>query len=99
MPERMAAAVNHGPGDYCLEEVAPPHAEPGEVVIRMEVAGVCGSDAKCHAGASQCSGRVGPAGEGASNTRPRVLRHRRRSGGAWSRGARRGAGRPAGRPP
>ena len=51
MPESMAAVVNHGPGDYRLEEVPLPHVRPGEVVVQVEGAGICGSDAKCHAGA------------------------------------------------
>ena len=38
MPERMAAVVNHGPEHDRLEEVARPHAGPGEVVIQVEAA-------------------------------------------------------------
>jgi D-arabinose 1-dehydrogenase-like Zn-dependent alcohol dehydrogenase len=60
MPESMAAVVNHGPGDYRLEEVPRPHARPGEVVIQVEAAGVCGSDAKCHAGAAMLWGGPDP---------------------------------------
>jgi L-iditol 2-dehydrogenase len=60
MPESMAAVVNHGPGDYRLEEVPRPHARPGEVVIRVDAAGVCGSDAKCHAGAEMFWGGRDP---------------------------------------
>lgn len=50
MPEMMRAVVNHGPGDYRLEEVPRPGAAPGEVIIRVEAAGICGSDGKCYAG-------------------------------------------------
>lgn len=46
----MQAVINHGPHDYRLEDVPRPEAGPGEVVIRVEAAGICGSDGKCHAG-------------------------------------------------
>lgn len=51
LPEKMKAVVTHGPGDYRLEEVLTPRAEPGEVVIRVEACGVCAGDVKCHDGA------------------------------------------------
>lgn len=51
LPGTMRAVVCHGPQDYRLEEVPTPAPEPGEVVIRIEAAGVCASDVKCWAGA------------------------------------------------
>lgn len=50
MGETMQAVVNHGPGDYRIERVPVPEAGPGEVVLQIEAAGVCGSDGKCFAG-------------------------------------------------
>lgn len=40
----MKAAVLHGVNDLRWEEVATPRAGPGEVVIRVRAAGICGSD-------------------------------------------------------
>ena len=36
----------HGPGDLRLEEVPDPHAGPGELVVRVDVALTCATDAK-----------------------------------------------------
>ncbi|HIA65639.1 TPA: erythritol/L-threitol dehydrogenase [Candidatus Poribacteria bacterium] len=51
LPKTMPAVVCHGPYDYRLEEVPVPEAELGEVVIQVEVCGVCASDMKCYTGA------------------------------------------------
>jgi threonine dehydrogenase-like Zn-dependent dehydrogenase len=51
LPDRMLSVVTHGPEDYRLEEIATPTAGPGEVLIRVEAAGVCAGDAKCFYGA------------------------------------------------
>lgn len=51
LPKTMKAVVIHGPEDYRLEEVPVPQAGPGEVVIRVDHAGVCASDMKCFYGA------------------------------------------------
>jgi threonine dehydrogenase-like Zn-dependent dehydrogenase len=51
LPKTMRAVVCHGPEDYRMEEVPAPTAGPGEVVIRVEAAGVCASDVKCYTGA------------------------------------------------
>lgn len=48
--DTMQAVVNHGPRDYRLTTVPRPQAGPGEAVIRVDAAGICGSDGKCHAG-------------------------------------------------
>lgn len=46
----MTAVRNYGSRDYRLETVAKPSAGPGEVVIRVDASGICGSDGKCFAG-------------------------------------------------
>lgn len=50
MSDTMTAVVNHGPEDYRLETVPRPHAGPGEVIIKVDAAGICGSDGKCYTG-------------------------------------------------
>ncbi len=40
----MRAVVAHGAGDLRIEEVPDPEPGPGEVLIRMEWGGICGSD-------------------------------------------------------
>jgi (R,R)-butanediol dehydrogenase/meso-butanediol dehydrogenase/diacetyl reductase len=42
---RMRAAVYHGKHDVRLEEVEAPSPGPGEVLLRVETVGVCGTDA------------------------------------------------------
>jgi threonine dehydrogenase-like Zn-dependent dehydrogenase len=51
LPTIMRGIVCHGPEDYRLEEVPVPQAGSGEIVIRVEAAGICASDAKCFSGA------------------------------------------------
>ncbi|MGH3665524.1 MAG: alcohol dehydrogenase catalytic domain-containing protein [Egibacteraceae bacterium] len=60
MTETMRAVVNHGPLDYRLENVPRPSAGPGEVVIRVDAAGICGSDGKCYAGGDMFWGGAEP---------------------------------------
>lgn len=60
MRRTMRAVVNHGPRDYRLEEVVRPQAGPGEVIIRVDAAGICGSDGKCHAGGEMFWGGATP---------------------------------------
>ncbi|MFC5947456.1 zinc-binding dehydrogenase [Pseudonocardia lutea] len=43
--EAMRAVVLHARGDLRVEERARPHPGPGEVLLRVTAAGVCGSDA------------------------------------------------------
>jgi L-iditol 2-dehydrogenase len=44
LPDTMTAAVLHGPDDLRVDEVAVPAAGPDEVVIKVEVCGICGTD-------------------------------------------------------
>lgn len=46
MAERMRAAVLRGKEDLRIEEVARPHAAPGELILRVEAALTCGTDLK-----------------------------------------------------
>src|SRR3990170_7040734 len=40
----MLAARFHGPRDIRIEEVADPEPGPGEAVVRVRAAGICGGD-------------------------------------------------------
>ncbi len=40
----MKAYVLHGVGDYRYEEVSMPKADPGTVLVKVKVVGICGSD-------------------------------------------------------
>jgi threonine dehydrogenase-like Zn-dependent dehydrogenase len=42
--DTMRAAVFHAPNDIRVEEVARPHAGPGEAVIRVTLTTICGTD-------------------------------------------------------
>jgi len=44
IPERMRAAVLYAPGDLRVERVPVPEPGEGEVLVRVGVCGVCGSD-------------------------------------------------------
>ena len=46
MPLRMTAAVLHGAGDLRVEARAVPEPGPGEVLLRVNVASICGTDLK-----------------------------------------------------
>jgi hypothetical protein len=54
--ETMKAVVCHGPRDYRLEEVPAPQPGPGEVLVRVVLAGVCASDGKAWDGAPKIWG-------------------------------------------
>nr|WP_312856644.1 alcohol dehydrogenase catalytic domain-containing protein [Phytoactinopolyspora halotolerans] len=47
----MEAVRCHGPRDYRLERVPVPEPGPGEILLRSEAVGICGSDLKCFGGA------------------------------------------------
>jgi erythritol/L-threitol dehydrogenase len=51
LPATMKAVVCHGPRDYRLEERPVPRPGPGEVLVRVRLAGICASDLKCYQGA------------------------------------------------
>lgn len=42
----MKAAVYRGPGDLRLEDVPIPEAGPGELLVRVDACGICGTDIK-----------------------------------------------------
>src|SRR5216684_8043268 len=46
MPSRMTAAVLHGAGDLRVEARAVPEPGPGEALLRVNVASICGTDLK-----------------------------------------------------
>ncbi|HVG48651.1 MAG TPA: hypothetical protein VM899_11020, partial [Rubellimicrobium sp.] len=48
IPDTMKAVVCHGPRDYRLEELPVPRPGPGEVLVKVILAGVCASDGKCY---------------------------------------------------
>ncbi len=56
MGETMLAVRNFGTKDYRLERLERPRAGPGEAVIRIDAAGICGSDGKCYGGAEMFKG-------------------------------------------
>ena len=56
MSDTMLAVRNYAPRDYRLERIPRPHAGKEEVVIKIDAAGICGSDGKCFAGAEMFKG-------------------------------------------
>lgn len=52
LPKTMQSVICHGPEDYRLEEIAVPMPGPGEVIIKVDLVGVCASDLKCYSGAA-----------------------------------------------
>ena len=51
MSDMMVAVLNHAPRDYRFEKIEKPKAGRGEVIIKIDAAGICGSDGKCFIGA------------------------------------------------
>lgn len=76
----MRAFVIHGPGDAGVEDVEPPNAGSGEVIVEVARVGICGTDLECFTGemaylgtgriafplriGHEWSGRVAHVGEG-----------------------------------
>jgi L-iditol 2-dehydrogenase len=60
MSETMLAVRNHGPKDFRLEKLPRPRARAGEVIVRVDAAGICGSDGKCYAGGDMFWGGASP---------------------------------------
>ena len=44
LPKTMKAAVTHGADDIRVEDVALPDYEPDDVLVRVEMCGICGTD-------------------------------------------------------
>jgi L-iditol 2-dehydrogenase len=56
----MMAVRNYGPRDYRLETVSKPTIGPGELLIRVDASGICGSDGKCFTGSGMFWGGEDP---------------------------------------
>jgi L-iditol 2-dehydrogenase len=78
----MRAAVQHAPGELRLEERPVPRPGPGEVLVRVRAAGICGSDlhfwkyAVYGAGVilgHEIAGEIASLGEGVGGLRPGQL--------------------------
>src|SRR5438552_18079589 len=79
---RMKQGVTYGPGQIGVAEAADPVPGPGEVVLRVSAAGICGSDLHFHRrkpeaqqacrplGGHEFCGRVTAVGEGVSHVAP-----------------------------
>ncbi len=75
----MKAAVYRGINDVCAEQVPVPHLGPGEVLLRIEACGICGTDLKkIHTGSHsaprifghEMAGVVAAVGEGVTAWQP-----------------------------
>lgn len=53
VPKTMKAVLCHGPENYALEEVPVPQRGPGELLLKVDGAGICASDLKCFHGAAK----------------------------------------------
>jgi Threonine dehydrogenase and related Zn-dependent dehydrogenases len=60
LPQKMKAVVAYGPGDYRVEEVDRPVAGNGEVIIKVDACGICGSDLKAYHGSDMYWGGEDP---------------------------------------
>lgn len=71
----MRALVWNGPRSMTLEQVPEPHPQPGEVLVRVEAVGICGSELSGYLGENslrrpplimghECTGTVVAAGDG-----------------------------------
>ncbi len=59
IPDNMKAVVTHGPRDYRLEVVPVPHCGEDDILIKVEAAGICGSDIKAWHGSPYIWGGTG----------------------------------------
>ena len=50
---KVKNAFMHGPHDLRIEEVELPKLKPGQVLIKVEACGICGSDVECFEGKSK----------------------------------------------
>jgi len=75
----MKAAVYRGPGNVRVEDIPLPPLEPGEVLLKVEICGVCGTDLKkiAHGDLSpprifghEVAGKVVSVGNGVTQWRP-----------------------------
>jgi L-iditol 2-dehydrogenase len=53
MPTNAMIAFLHGPHDLRLEHLPVPEPAPGQVLVRVRAAGICGSDVECFEGNSK----------------------------------------------
>jgi L-iditol 2-dehydrogenase len=60
--ETMQAVVCHGPYDYRVEEIPIPQPKAGEVLVKVDAAGICASDIKCYTGGALFWGEQGEGG-------------------------------------
>jgi erythritol/L-threitol dehydrogenase len=60
--ESMRAVVCRGPQDYRVTDVARPRPGRGELLVKVDAAGICASDIKCYSGASLFWGEGGSGG-------------------------------------
>ena len=77
----MKAGVVYGPRNIKVEEVEMPGPGPGEVLLEVKAAGICGSDLHFHRsdatstptgrimGGHELSGRVAAVGEGVTSVK------------------------------
>ncbi|HEY0792227.1 MAG TPA: alcohol dehydrogenase catalytic domain-containing protein [Chthoniobacterales bacterium] len=59
LPRTMRAIVAYAPGDYRLETVPVPRAEPDDIIIKVEACGICAGDIKSYVGAESFWGGNG----------------------------------------
>src|SRR5512146_582853 len=58
VPSTMLAAVYRGVGDVRMEEVPVPEIGPGELLVRVDTCGICGTDLKKIATGSHSAPRI-----------------------------------------